>query len=365
MKNILILFLFFIAAKSSASSLEAGVKNFCEKYQSIRKNGLEAIENNGRFLVKRKRAGDRFPRYTKVRFRGCRPDTEWMQEIYNTACVDESISLNQKISALNAIDIPEYFMFFFDGAGDFNASLAKKLLNPVNIDGSEGKDLEMGNANGLWALLRMFRHRSHALSYQEDSVELHYHAGSGFHSRENYRSALKCTEQIKENIDFVKALGAKPKHQPKWIAMGFSNGGALTIDYQNDVTEMGLKVDLAIAIDPIVQTLSYPFHGVKEMIGKRNPSTKRFINFYQNSDFGSMPVLELRGKPVEAADINLLLEAEEVPELNPEGKQNHLKINQAEVLFELSSCEFDKLFATRFHSKNCSKQFESPDVGDF
>ena len=66
--------------------------------------------------------------------------------------------------------------------------------------------------------------------------------------------------------------------------MGYSNGGLLTVDFQNTVANFDINIDLAFSVDPIEQIMFYPTHKLSTTVGSRNPKTKRFVNFYQNTD---------------------------------------------------------------------------------
>ena len=317
---------------------------FCKKTFENRERSKEAIENGGFYSPK---TDKRRSKPKRVQYRGCRYDTNWMTEVYSSVC-DGSIARTDSSTAkeLNSVSVPSNFLFFFEGAGDFDAEMAKKSIPAVNIDGSEGMDLDMGNANGLKLLRKLYTRG--ALSQLDEEIELHYHAGSGFHKRENYASALSCAEEIKENLNILSSVGQVDTSNVKWFAMGFSNGGALTIDFQNDLTKFDVQVDLAVTIDPVVQTASYMFHGVKSTIGKKNQKTKRFVNFYQTTDIESVPMLKLRGKPVMEADVNYLMSPSNHPdELNSDGVKNHIKIVASEYVFNSINCELNNLLADR------------------
>jgi hypothetical protein len=273
----------------------------------------------------------------------CRFDTPWIEQMYATLCSNynaktESVSNEQ----INNIEAPKYILFFFDGAGDFNASYAKSSLSPVNIDGTEGVDLGMGNANGLSALIRMMHSTSHTLGQNKNEIELHYHSGSGFKNI-GFSTAISCAKETKYYLDVLNQLREK-KLETKWMVMGYSNGGALSIDFQNSVVYYDINIDLAFSIDPIIQTLFYPTHKLKNTIGVRNSHTKRFVNMFQNSDIDSLPGFELRGKPVEDADENILLTPQTSRELSQSGSYNHMTIVGSDRVFHKTNCEFKKIF---------------------
>jgi hypothetical protein len=322
------------------------LEEFCDEINTNRKISKIAVANNGRYKVETTRIySGRHKRKSKNKsYRGCRYDTPWIQDAHELLCDEKKVTTaNITRNDINKIQTPKNIMFFFDGAGDFDASYANARVNPINIDGTEGEDLGMGTVNGLHALEVMFYRYGHSLNKERDNIELHYHASSGFSRRENYSSVIKCAEQSKYYLDVLGTLGHK-QASPKWLVMGYSNGGELTIDFQNDIADQGVSVDLALAIDPIVQTLKYPTHGLKEYIGEKNEKTKRLVSIYQDSDYGSMPYLELRGKPVFNADVNLLMEADKHHDLDVGGRSNHVRIVETDFVFDVTNCEFEKVF---------------------
>jgi hypothetical protein len=325
---------------------KASLEDFCREIGKNQVLSKVASSNNGYYKVKKSQSytNKRRKRYVTKTYRGCRFDTPWIKQAHELLCSGQNVSAKTpSVTEINKIDTPKSILFFFDGAGDFNAAKAQLELNAVNIDGSEGKDLGMGNANGLKALREMMDSHTHSLGLNKHNIELHYHASSGFKGRENYNSALSCAEQSKFYLDTLGNLGHN-ESSPAWIAMGYSNGGELTIDFQNDITDVGVSVDLALAIDPVVQTIKYPVHGMKEYIGEKHEKTKRLVSIYQDSDYGSLPVLDLQGKPVYNADENLLMKASEHQELLSSGYKNHIKMVGSEFVSDVTDCEFDKIF---------------------
>ena len=83
------------------------------------------------------------------------------------------------------------------------------------------------------------------------------------------------------------------------------------------------------------------------MIGKRNPYTKRFVNLFQTSDHGSLPLLKLRGKPVLNADVNYNLSEDQKilsrGELSPSGNYDHIRIVHSNTVVNLAVCELNKV----------------------
>ena len=269
-------------------------------------------------------------------YKGCDISTGWMKKTYEYYCLEKG--------DLSEIDFPKNILFFFEGAGDFNARKANQTLNPINIDGTEGKDFGLGNGNGLNSLVNIYKNSRLNL---REKIELHYHAGSGYLPEENFYNAIACSKQIFEMQSIIQE---EIEFDFNLITIGYSNGAALSVAYQNWISRMNRSVELAMTIDPVAQILAYPIFKLKKTIGKRNIKTKRFINVYQNSDFGSLPVFRLRGKPVKNADLNKLLKHSDIDSgLNESGRANHVLITRSRFVTNLLTCELDNLVNEKFH----------------
>lgn len=312
------------------------LENYCKFAKEELKLSELASRNNGKISIKYRKRG-RLKKKLKL-YKGCRYDTPWISKMYSTIChSDGSVRTNITSEIIDSLDYPSAILFFFDGAGDFNAGQAKYSLNPVNLDGSEGIELFMGNANGLRALREMYTTSSHPLNTYKREIELHYHSSAGFGTRENYGSAVSCAHDTKYYLDVLKN-NRNGQVQTKWMGMGYSNGGSNIIDFQNDL-EGKISFDLIFSIDPVVQTIFYPFHSIKEYLGSRSKSTKRLVNIYQQEDTASLPPLDLRGKPVEGADINL--------QVSGLGSWGHIYILGSKAVLKTSSCEISKVFEVK------------------
>ena len=347
MLRIIPLVLFSLLVSFSSYSKTNSLHNYCKKTFQDRENSKVATRNNGLFYSSQRMQGSNKSHNKMVFFRGCRYDTPWLEETYNTLCDGKKVrkkSTKRQVK-LNEIKIPKYFLFLFDGAGDFNAEYANEILPIVNLDGSEGNDLGIGNLQGFNHLVKMHTPEE-PLNSKEHELEIHYHPGSGLHQRENYASAIACARDIKNTLNILESDTLNLPQDSKWIVMGYSNGGALAINFQNDITDIKVEMDLAITIDPIVQAFLYPFHKFKNTIGKRNRKTKRFYNVYQNTDNGTLPLLSLRGKPVMNADINELVPTQGTI-LNKTGHENHQLIINTNAVHIATSCELAKIFDTK------------------
>ncbi len=344
MKKLAFVSLVFVSINSFAASTNLSLDSYCRIASEKRELSQLALSNEGRISSVDPRTQNNKIDY----FRGCRYDTSWINTMYLSLCNGaQAKSTNDLGLVANTLKAPKTILYFFDGAGDFNARYAADTIKPVNIDGSEGVDLGMGNANGLTAISNMVSNSQHELAKHKNEIEFHYHPGSGFKQRENYASATACAEDSKYYLDVLNNIQGREKVDTKWIIMGYSNGGLLSIDFQNDLTKFGVNADLTFTIDPIVQTAQYVFHKLMKTIGKKNDSTKRFVNLYQQTDIDSLPGFKLRGKPVVNADVNFMLTPENTRELAEDGNFNHVRIVGSRIVSDTVSCEIGKIFNTK------------------
>ena len=295
------LFIATLVLSSSFNYAQSSVRDFCRKANREARLSVEALANDG--YIERVRSDDQADR---SRYHGCRHDIDWMKNTRDLLCSGNAIYRSQ----IDNLQIPESFYFVFDGAADFNPNLALSIdPNIANIDGSEPNDLGRGNFNsGAFWLAPI---RTHHLS-NNSLYHVQYHASSGFQRREGRRSAIACFRTIANYLDILKALGKGLT--PKVAAFGFSNGGVDASKFQEEIADKtNYPADLVMTIDPIMKSLFYPFQSNRRYVGERDPKTKRFLNFYQTTDNGSLtlPVLgqiTLTGKPIRNADTNFLID---------------------------------------------------------
>lgn len=340
MKVLTSLFVLSLSFNSYALTIAQDLEKYCKLSSQNRQWSEFAMVNKGQY--------DEQNSFGEVRrlkdYKGCRFDTPWIKNMQDVFCNGASANSIDSIQAnLSLVSPPKIILFFIDGAADFNASIAFSSLRPVNLDGTEGNDL-VGNGHGLHTLKLFLSSSDSVLQKNRNDIELHYHSGSGFHPRENYRSAATCATETKYYLDIINKVSGEKKADPKWIVMGYSNGGVLTVDMQKVI-----PIDLAFTIDPIPQTYVYPFLRSEKTIGKKISPTKRFINFYQDSDWGSLPGLHLRSKPIIDADVNYRLTSTN-SFLSPSGQYGHVDITVQPIVISSMLCEFGNVMG---ENKKC------------
>ena len=304
----------------------ANVEAFCRKAKSWASDSQLAISNQGQIS---NHSYEETGSINENYYHGCRYDIPWMQRVRTLLCDNP-----QRVQS--SINLPSHFYFIFDGAGDFNANWASPYAD--NLDGSEGSDMGMGNFNGGGVFLPLIEKFSKEHNHNRMVL---YYASSGVHQRENYQTAKACAEEVKYYTDTLEAEGFLSK-KPKWITLGFSNGGQLAVDFQDFVGDsLEQKLDLVFTVDPIIQAAFYMFKGLFNYAGTRNENTLRFINYYQTDDVDSLPPLELRGKPVKNADENIHLSHKNSSDLSRSGRYNHLYIVRSKEVKSHLECELE------------------------
>lgn len=309
----------------SVMAAEAG--EFCASALKQARLSRLAAANDG-LLPRSEREGSRY-------FRGCRYDVGWMRATRELLC-------GSGPTEKAALELPRAIMFFFDGAAQFNAARGF-ALGAVNLDGSEGKDI-VGGGDGIEALERFSADEAHAFARERSGIQLHYHPSSGFVQRENYLSAVAC---VREMQDYLEALRAQRllTHEPRWVFSGYSNGGYLALELQRELGPRLGAVDLVLTVDPIRQVNGYIQGSFSPTIGERAASTRRLVNVYQNEDYGSLPPLRFRSRPVVGADENRHLRTELEPEVFPrQGHKAHVLIMKSALVEEIFHRELAALF---------------------
>ena len=271
-----------------------------------------------------------------VYYRGCRSDVRWMQAVRSSLCSNGLPRSSSQLSELQAAHIPDKFAFVFDGMAGFN-SLQGLRIGASNIDGSEPNDFQ-GNGLGL----ALFSQALEQGFGDPREYELHYHLSSGFGQREDTESAVACAGQIQQYVDVTRILGAGPE-KVRWIAMGYSNGGDQALAFQERLAAQGTGLDLLATVDPVPQVMGYMVSALHQHAGRRLSYTRRAVNFYQSDDHDSIPLFPLLGKPVDGADRNVLVNAQNDPHMRADGANNHGLIVTSPLVQRGITCELRRL----------------------
>lgn len=305
-----------------------------------RENGGDLIENAtySYFIEGRKNPVVEIDYNNGREYRGCSQEIPWIEKLRTHFCEFNEPKAESLKEIPYSVGVPSLFVFFFDGGADFNAKKGKEL-GAINLDGSEGNDMNFGNFNGGRYFGPYIGKRSY---YMPSDRQLHYHASSGLHSNENYESARSCYLLMDRYLDFYEKIKGE-KAETKISVMGFSNGAQLALKFQGVAKKAKRYIDLLISVDPVPQAAFFHINKIKSLVKRRDKRTKRLINIFQNDDYGSLPPLKLRGRPVKGADYNFRLSNKSDWQLSPDGQFNHLKILQTNSFRTIMDCELKAL----------------------
>ncbi len=334
--------------KISVSSQE--MKKFCSDSQEYQDRKKEAFKYKG-YITENDHEGKSKIKY----YKGCPISLNkkgWMEQIHANLCEASGDPAN-----LRSIKIPSHFYTVFDGCAGFSASTALKAAPMLaNINGSEGDDLGKGSFYGGDVMLKLIQEvQSKGDKDSRDNYEMRYYASSGLHFTQEYEASIGCAEEMDFYLDMHKSHVPEQK-DPKFIVMGYSNGGHNSLRFANNFGE-SREVDLAITIDPVPKGLRYLKNKILRLknmdYGEKTDKTKRFINIYQNIESGpkkDLPLdLHFHGAPVRGA-MNLHL----MNERGTNPVDAHTEILKEKGLLEALHCELEKVHG-RVGAENCSK----------
>jgi len=112
------------------------------------------------------------------------------------------------------------------------------------------------------------------------------------------------------------------------VLLGFSNGGDAVYQTAKAVRRHGIRVDLAITVDPVRK----PLRGMGLMGFRRPDNVARWINYYQRFDRRTLAgLLPIVGRHVDGADENHRLGPEDFPDPKTRPKA-HLWIPSLELV---------------------------------
>lgn len=279
-------------------------------------------------------------------YRGCTQEINWLEDLRKHYCEQDSPIRSSRNSLPRGLRVPSHLVFLFDGAADFNAPAGHEM-GAINLDGSEGVELGRGNFHGGGVFADYLGKDADILP---TSRQLHYHASSGFHSRENYDSAHACFNLMDMYLDFAKKNKSNVR-QPKLVGIGYSNGAYNILHFQDIANRANRPFNLLISIDPIPQAHLFAINKISSVIPARSSRTGRLINAFQNTDHSSIPGLHLRGRPVQNASVNIEVTHENDDYMKEDGHKNHVRIRKTETVKNMLECELKKLMNP---SRRCS-----------
>jgi hypothetical protein len=289
---------------------------------------------------------------------GCQKDLLWMKQTRDILCEESQLTKEEKLDQLEQVDLPKVFYFSFDGAADFNADRALNLDPTIaNLSGDEGKDLYAGNFNGGRNILEHILKNNQGHTYEN-----RYYAGSGFHKKENYKSAFRCINHIDEYLDVLEELDIKNYKKPLMVTIGYSNGGIDSLYLQHAMPKkLNRSIDLILTVDPIAKAVKYIPSKLWTYAGEKSKKTSIHLNFFQKVDYMSLgtyvtvPVLEkfyigfkFKGKPVLSADLNHEFTLKNNSKFEMfEGAYAHVTITGSHTIWETFQCNLDKLLTKK------------------
>lgn len=323
---------------------------FCKRYKIERELAFYASKNNGELrpdmVVDKSFNSDNSAR---PRFKGCPKTVEWKNRAARGICSGVggrggTPKLNFPANEIpESIEMPQSLLFAFDGFGDFSPDKAmNSQMNPINVEKHDAGTELVGRGNGLRSFDYLLSAESEDYPLDLKKQQTMYFAGSNLNKGHGDDAAYKCGLEMQKDLDDLIKIFPSIK-RPKMITLGYSNGGAASLEYQERLGRAGYSVDLAITFDPIERPAKFV---ARELTGfdyrkSRHANTKRLINFYQKSDYGSMPLLKLRSSALEGADSNVDLSN------RVEARGAHLRMLKDRVPIQKSRCEISKLLNDR------------------
>lgn len=241
-------------------------------------------------------------------YRGCPPGQGWVRVAAWGLCGSGGHPVYNPgvFERFPNAGLPRAFMYFFDGYGDFNPNRAI-YEGAVNLRGDERGEPFTGwsNANGLRLYSRTMAQLERD-GFSRFQFELHYQDGSGMNHLVDESRALACHNDMQRWLGQIGPL-IPDFRPPQVVVMGYSNGGSAALNFQRGVGRAGHEVDLLITLDPIPRPAGYLLRNVtfSDWLAERHPNTRRHVNIYQDSDYGSMAPLQLRSEALSGADVNM------------------------------------------------------------
>ncbi len=339
-------------AQLSEDQQEAWVK-FCKEYKPYEETAEYAQNHNWQTFEE-----DSKGREAKTDYTRCPANLNWKRMASNALCGGNRTQMypllnDAYIEAFPNLGIPKTFMYFFDGYGDFNAARAKVSVAAGNVTGDEKGDafLGMKNGNGL-----SFYEKTLGADFPPEEVQFLYYDGTDQKRSHGSFAAANCHQDMNKWINAI--TGVIPSVQkPKQVTIGYSNGGAAALSFQNKISHSGFlglgrkketQIDLMVTIDPISRPVGFAISSVTgfNLLSDRASTTARHINLYQDSDYGSFEPLKLRSRSLSSADENIYLTPEDMG--YSDGRYAHVRILRTFSVQSKVYCEFNNVHNQEF-----------------
>ncbi|HOM18729.1 MAG TPA: hypothetical protein PLQ00_15465 [Thermoguttaceae bacterium] len=153
-----------------------------------------------------------------------------------------------------------------------------------------------------------------------------------YYAQNHWRQALRDIRHIissfRTSAKEVSPRGSGDFDRMRLVLFGFSNGGDAVYQTAKALEREGIRVDLAITVDPVRK----PLRGMGFMGFQRPENVARWINYYQRFDRRTLAgILPIVGRHVDGADENNQMRPEDFPEPKTRPKA-HLWIPSLEVV---------------------------------
>jgi hypothetical protein len=318
---------------------------FCQDFIAEEEIAFAASENNWRLP-------------NGEPYRGCPAGMGWKHSMYYALCFEGNPSINEDVlEMVPHLNLPPAFTFMFDGFNAFDPSYFGGAL-AANVTGDESSfrtrirdrdEMRYFAARESTAINTYSELYMRRLNENIDQPQLFYYDGTGFSQTHGDISAITCHNQMQDWLDIAESALGDQIDRPETIVMGFSNGGAAALRFQQSVGRAGHTTDLLITVDPIERLAGFfasrAFQA--DLLPDRHPNTTRHVNLYQTNDEGSLNLrgleINLRSREVAEADDNINL----TEDLNP--KNSHIAAIGHDTTVERIHCEMNNVIQDTFN----------------
>jgi hypothetical protein len=293
----------------------------------------------------------------KFTFIGCEKASQWRKNAFKKLCHEGRLKEDYQTKLQDlypGFKMPKAMLFFFDGFGDYDPKEGKAAgaINTGKHDFHDNLLGDSGNTNGLKIYNKAKSKENHPLN--KENIDFFYYHSGVFQNNHGQKGAEACFTQMQRDFNHLKSIYPSLE-RPKNIIMGYSNGGAVALNFQDNMGDDQFPIDLVIAMDPVPRLLGYVAKAAFDVnsLTNRHPNTKRLISFYQTKDFDSQPGLKIRGDKVSGADENYHISAETDSVLFRSGKYAHVLLPRVDIVQDSILCELSNTLYE--NSENCKE----------